>query len=414
MGSSAVTSSIPRRDDVSLIPSSVERVGPDTLDGGESRERSRVREEVAVLQRVAARCRPPADGVMAGERQHAMEVIEHALTKALLGSPFEIDSDVSSDGLNAALDRVRGEIRSELARRSHRASADQVIHMWSAFETVAQALTRHRRTADVLGDAELQSVSEVVHDLRSPLSSILLLSDALSQRFHSRGDEVADRQAGLIHGAALAMHGLVTDLRDMARGAQALMDPSPVTFSLSEVMSTIGSLVRPLAEEKGLAFRVSIPERVIAIGYPTALTRVLLNLVTNGLKFTDSGFVDITVSFATPDIGRFTIRDSGDGLPARITALVENALPLRTRAGPATVSGEFGVGLGLSLCVRLVHLMRGTIRVQETGRTGSCFVVEVPLTIPAASNTAPWPAPPQFVVGGQCADISYSDDSGMR
>src|SRR5205814_2083894 len=96
------------------------------------------------------------------------------------------------------------------------------------------------------------------------------------------GDPLSQRQAGLIYGAALAMHGLVSNVRDLARGAYTLMDPVAVRFQSGEIMETIGALVRPLAEEKGLAFRVAIPSRLMLTGHPTALTRVLLNLVTNG------------------------------------------------------------------------------------------------------------------------------------
>lgn len=252
-----------------------------------------------------------------------------------------------------------------------------------------------------LADAELRSVSEVVHDLRSPLSSIMLLSDALSQRLNARGDEVGHRQADLIRGAALAMHALVSDLRDLARGANALMDPEPIPFALADVVATIASLVRPLAEEKGLALRVSMPAHATALGHPTALTRVLLNLVTNGLKFTDSGYVEIVVA-QQPNGSRFTVRDTGAGLPERVTAVIAGE-PLRARGERAQVSGEFGLGLGLSLCMRLVKLMRGTLRLDPSPAVGTCFVIDLPMTIDSAGDDA-WPAVPHVLSGGRCAD----------
>lgn len=245
-----------------------------------------------------------------------------------------------------------------------------------------QDSTRRRNSGGLLADAELRAVSDVVHDLRSPLSSILLLSETLYARHRASGDAVAQRQAGLIYGAALAMHGLVSSVRDLARGAQTLIDPEAVRFQLGEIMETIGALVRPLAEEKGLEFRVSIPPRLLLLGHPTALTRVLLNLVTNGLKFTDTGSVDVSAHVTPARGARFIVRDSGSGLPPRVAALVngEETIPLERAA--ASVSGELGLGLGLFLSVRLVHLMAGTLRVEQTGSTGTCFVLDLPAAVP--------------------------------
>lgn len=360
-----------------------------------------------LVRRVAARCRSTADDVRADERHSAVEEIERALGAALLRKPIRFDGEQSDDALSSAFDRVRTETRSEVTRRSRQSSVHVVLAIWAALDSVGEALARRPRQTNMLGESELRVVSDVVHDLRSPLSSILLLSEALYDRYHSRGDDVAERQAGLIHGAALAMHALVTDARDLARGGQTLMDTAPVTFSLSEIIGTIRCLVRPLAEEKGLTFGVAVPEHIVSIGHPTALTRVLLNLVTNGLKFTETGFVEVAATVAGDGRTTFTVRDTGVGLPPHIAALLDGE-PLRCSPDPASVSGEFGIGLGLLLCARLVQLMQGTIRVRETSCEGTCFEVEVPLAIPAARDTECWPAAPRFVVRGQCADLPLS------
>jgi signal transduction histidine kinase len=232
------------------------------------------------------------------------------------------------------------------------------------------------------GDPGLQTVSQVVHDLRSPLSSILLLAETLYRRHHQTGDAIAQRQAGLIYGAALAMHGLVSSVRDLARGAHTLIDPEPVRFPVGGCIETISALVRPLAEEKGLAFRVVVPQRFTLIGHPTALTRVLLNLVTNGLKFTDRGYVEIVGTTLDDGGARFVVRDTGTGLPESVALLVNNGASLAIDRAAASVGGEDCTGLGLLLCVRLARLMSGTLRVDRTGADGTCFVLDLPLAVP--------------------------------
>jgi signal transduction histidine kinase len=404
MVSSAAISSTPSFDDCSADRSPSERIASSSTDELDS---ARSREVLELVRRVAARCRSTADDVRADERHRAVDDIERAVGAALLGKSIRFDGEHSDDALSAAFDRIRTEARSEVARRSRQSSVHVVVAIWSALDSVGQALARRPRPTNMLGESELRVVSDVVHDLRSPLSSILLLSEALYDRYHSRGDEVAQRQAGLIHGAALAMHALVTDARDLARGGQTLMDPAPVSFSLSEVIGTISCLVRPLAEEKGLTFGVTVPEHIVSIGHPTALTRVLLNLVTNGLKFTETGFVEVAATVAGDGRTTFTVRDTGVGLPPRIAALLDGE-PLRRSVDPASVSGEFGIGLGLLLCARLVHLMQGTIRVLETSCEGTCLAVEVPRAIPAVRETECWPATPRFMMRGQCDDLPRS------
>ncbi len=232
------------------------------------------------------------------------------------------------------------------------------------------------------GDTELQTVSQVVHDLRSPLSSILLLAETLYGRHRQSGDTIAQRQAGLIYGAALAMHGLVTSVRDLARGAHTLIDPEPMRFHVGDCVDTISALVRPLAEEKGLAFRVVMPQRFTLVGHPTALTRVLLNLVTNGLKFTDRGYVEVVGTTLDDGGARFVVRDTGTGLPESIALLVNSGANVALDRAAASVGGEVCTGLGLLLCVRLARLMSGSLRVDRTGADGTCFVLDLPLAVP--------------------------------
>ena len=347
---------------------------------GDERDGNRSRELIAIVHRAAARSRAAADDSMAEERHRAADEVERAVSAVLNDLIPRLDDTVSSEVFSAVLHRMCSDARAELARRGPH-SPDSALRLWAAFDAAGQALARRRPVPGLLAEPELSAVNDVVHDLRSPLSSILLLSETLYGRHRLAGDPLSQRQAGLIYGAALAMHGLVSSVRDLARGAYTLMDPVAVRFQTGEIMDTIGALVRPLAEEKGLAFRVAIPPRLMLTGHPTALTRVLLNLVTNGLKFTESGFVEIEVTTPAGGGAQFVVRDSGSGLPERVAALVNGDAVVPLERAEASVSGELGVGLGLLLSVRLARLMSGTLRVEHTGTTGTCFVLDLPLAM---------------------------------
>ena len=104
---------------------------------------------------------------------------------------------------------------------------------------------------------------------------------------------------------------------------------------------------------------------------------MLLNLVTNSIKYTDRGFVELTTLLRS-ESAQFIVRDSGSGLPPHIVAL------LHGDASETNTEMDFSVGLGVSLCVRLVRLMNGSIRVRETSRAGTCITVDIPLVLTAA------------------------------
>lgn len=378
MASSAVISSTLIRDLIGTSPESATQ----------ATQATRPRDLAVLVRRAAARCRGAADDAMAAERHHAADEVEHAVIAALHDRQPELADDLSPEALRATIARMATEARSELEKSSAAYPANAGVRIWSAFDAVTRAVGRRRRGAATLGDSELRTVSEVVHDLRSPLSSILLLAESLYDRHRVSGDDVAQRQAGLIHGAALAMHGLVSDVRDLARGAHTLTECAPVSFSVAEIIEQIRRLVRPLAEEKGLGFHVAIPPRLTLTGQPTALTRVLLNLVTNGLKFTESGSVTLTAT--TDETGvTFVVRDTGTGLPPRVAELVNDGASRTPHDSAARTSGELGVGLGLLLSVRLARLMGGSLRVEETGRAGTCFVLELPPSPARLSRSVP-------------------------
>src|SRR5207245_11302939 len=98
---------------------------------------------------------------------------------------------------------------------------------------------------------------------------------------------------------------------------ELLMEREPVPFSVDGGLDAVNDIVRPIAEEKQLAMRL-VPPRVDGrLGHPVALSRVLLNLTTNALKFTDQGYVEISTRDVSPSRIEFSVRDSGKGIDPR-------------------------------------------------------------------------------------------------
>ncbi|HXE58869.1 MAG TPA: HAMP domain-containing sensor histidine kinase [Gemmatimonadales bacterium] len=228
------------------------------------------------------------------------------------------------------------------------------------------------------GPDGMELVVEVAHDLRSPLTSILFLAETLQRGRSGPVNPVQERQLGLIYSAAFGLSSLASDVIELARGGDRLVDLDPIPFSITDILESVRDIVQPIAEEKGLEIRLSPPERDFRIGHPVALSRVLLNLTTNALKFTNEGYVEVTgVSIGRTEV-EFAVRDTGRGIPP--SAMLTLFEPFRRRQKP----GEYafsGSGLGLSICRKLVEAMGAELKVDTAPDYGTRFhfVLDLPL-----------------------------------
>jgi signal transduction histidine kinase len=235
--------------------------------------------------------------------------------------------------------------------------------------------------AQYLGGANaLDLVIEMAHDLRSPLSAILFLSEALQRGESGEVNPTQKSQLGLIYSAALCLCSTASDVLEMARGGTRLLDPAPVPFSLGDVRNWVRDLVLPMAEQRGVELELSTPEPDRRMGHPRALSRVLLNLATNALKATEHGSVRLTGLPNGNGWVRFTVEDTGPGMDeATVRTLFQ---PWRKRT--AYRSQFSGTGLGLTICRRLVTAMGSSIQVESAPGRGTRFWFDLPLPAAAA------------------------------
>lgn len=231
-------------------------------------------------------------------------------------------------------------------------------------------------SSQITGPDGLNMVTEVLHDLRSPLTSVRCLAELLER---GQVTEVQRKQLRLIYSAALGMGSMASDVIEMARQGNQVPDGDQVPFSISEVLEGVAIMVRPIAEEKGLRMvfqRLPSDQR---IGRPHALGRVLLNLVTNALKFTDVGSVEVQVRATTPSRVEFAVVDTGHGIPDE--AVPHLFRPFRRSTGRTARSGYMfsGTGLGLALVRKLLRAMESDIKYETTRGVGTKFYFELEL-----------------------------------
>jgi len=224
-------------------------------------------------------------------------------------------------------------------------------------------------TTTLTGPNGLELVVEMAHDLRSPLTSILFLTEALQDEQHGPVSDHQRHALGLIYSAALGLCTTASDVLELARRGTRLTDSEPEPCSISELFVSVRDIVLPLAEEKGLEVRLvhPVPERRRA--YSRALSRVVLNLATNAVKFTDAGFVEIAARPLTPTRLEFSVRDTGRGLDAADL----KALCQPFGKDPCHAQQYFSsAGLGLAICHKLVRAMGTELQV-ETSAEGTRF-----------------------------------------
>ncbi|HVH69038.1 MAG TPA: ATP-binding protein [Gemmatimonadales bacterium] len=339
----------------------------------------------AATRRVARRWReqtaaqggnPTADGeIVAGLLAALALAVDH-------GRPGYVTSLLPRPNSSLGL-RLVDMLQSELLQawhESHTAIAPAaMLQTLRVLDEVRQAITKSSARgleAPFAAPHGLDVLVEVLHDLRSPLTSILFLAEILQRGQSGEVNDVQRRQLGLIYSAALGLSSLVADAVELARGGDELAESHLTPFSVAELMESVHSIVRPMAEEKGLAILLVPPQADHRLGHPVALSRVLLNLTTNALKFTERGSVEIGCREQGATAVTFSVADSGPGIHPEARATLFQ--PFRRARGPGGYCFS-STGLGLALTRRLVEALGGTLDFETGPERGTRFFFELDL-----------------------------------
>lgn len=300
-----------------------------------------------------------------------------------------VDASVSGAGaesLGSPLQRkVLAALRRRLIERADRVTPADLLIVLRNIERVAATLEAgwSERFEDRLtGPSGLDLVVEVAHDLRSPLTSILFLSETMLRGRSGPLTALQERQLGLVYSAAFGLNAVASDVIELVRGGDRLVGRDAQPFSMTEVLEAVGDIVLPIAEEKGLQLRFAGPTFDRRVGHGGALNRVLLNLTTNALKFTAQGSVDVEVreiDVAVPERLRCSVQDTGRGIPEAAIPMLFEPFRRRQQAGDYAFSGS---GLGLSICRKLVEAMDSSLNVETVQGQGTRFMFDLTLPLP--------------------------------
>ena len=328
-----------------------------------------------------------ADALGPDEAADAVRWIVDAAVGALNGDGVQPRGQAATALGRHLLELLRAELLAEHPDVEATRDAEAVVTILRALEQVREAVDpdwSQTFSSRLAGADGLGLVVEVAHDLRSPITSILFLAETLQRGQSGAVNDVQHRQLGLIYSAALGLSSMASDVIELARGGNQLVEKEPAPLSVTAILESVRDIVRPIAEEKGLKILLAPPASDHRMGRSLALSRVLLNLTTNALKFTDEGSVEIAAKPKGLTQVEFSVKDTGHGIsPEAMSNLYQPFRRSRARAGR---SGYYfsGTGLGLAMCRLIVEAMGSSLKFEtETGR-GTRFFFE--LNMPPVTN----------------------------
>jgi signal transduction histidine kinase/FixJ family two-component response regulator len=257
---------------------------------------------------------------------------------------------------------------------------------------VEQAHEDARSEAERLARVRSEFLANMSHEIRTPLNAILGLAQ-LGQR--SSSGRKAEHQFVRIIESGQHLLAIINDILDYSKIEAGKLNVERIGFDPGKVIDSAVTLTAERAFSRGLRFEVR--EQGLPIhceGDPLRLSQVLVNLLGNAIKFTESGSVTLDAG-VDGSMLHLQIRDTGIGMsPEQVLRLFQ---PFEQADG-STTRRFGGTGLGLSISARIVTAMGGTIQVSSTPGVGSTFAVRVPLVAPRFDDS-PTPAAPIILAG---------------
>lgn len=245
------------------------------------------------------------------------------------------------------------------------------------------------KTKQVLLSSQYKSefLANMSHELRTPLNSLLILAQILVENKDGNLTNKQMEYANTIYTSGKDLLDLINDILDLSKIESGKLDFHVGEFDIAGVVSFVKNQFSAIAEQKGIHFDVHIDENVPAILYSDEqkIYQVLKNLMSNALKFTEKGSVQLRVYKPNPEISRneqesiaFAVCDTGIGISKEKQALIFEAF----QQADGTTSRKFGgTGLGLSISKGMADLIGGSIMVESEDGKGSTFTFYVPINL---------------------------------
>lgn len=257
-------------------------------------------------------------------------------------------------------------------------------------ERYNEELIAERDRAEEMARLKTAFLTNMTHEIRTPLSGIIGFAQVLEEELEDERREFATH----IQSAGKRLMSTINSVLDLSRLQADKAALTMESLDASRVVMDTLRVLRPLAAKKELEFRVEVPDSLRATLDEKGLETVVNNLVGNAIKFTETGFVSITLEPDSEDL-RFTVEDSGIGISEDFVPMLFDEFRQEYMGADRPAEGS---GLGLAITSRMVEKMNGRIEVTSKPGEGTTFAVVFEgamASSPSASSLAPEARPAQ-------------------
>lgn len=309
---------------------------------------------------------------------------------------FSLRAEKQSDDEFGALTDGFNEMLAELDKRDVNLRLNQYeLEKRVAERTVSldQAVAESRRAlkrAEAANRAKSEFLARMSHEIRTPMNAVLGMAELL--RISTSLD---DRQRGYaltIHQSGSALLDIINNILDFSKIEAGKLHLEIAAFSVRQVVEDAVEVLAERAHSKGIELLCNIPPEFAdaVLGDAQRLRQIIINLVGNAVKFTESGEVSVTVRGPASNLlnspYHFEVKDTGIGIKPESRATIFESF---VQEDTSTTRQYGGTGLGLAICKQLVELMGGTVGVASQPGRGSSFFFDVPFAIDPAAPEEP-------------------------
>lgn len=252
-------------------------------------------------------------------------------------------------------------------------------------EERTEELKQAKEHAEALSRSKSRFLATMSHELRTPLNAILGFSDLLRQEFvKTLPIERIQEYARDIHSSGNYLLSLINDILDLSKIEAERYELHEEKIQLSALVEESLSLVQSMAERSNIAVHNQITDCTLQAD-PRALKQVLVNLLSNALKYSGSE-TNVWINNTREDNGNVTlrVRDQGQGMSAEDIA---KALEAFGRTEDAYIQGIQGTGLGLNICQSIMQLHKGSLDIESAPRQGTTVILRFPAACVLSSDT---------------------------